>query len=185
MTDYTIERVDAIMINDISYPAFYFKPDDKLLDFLYKNSNNDYQMQSNFPDTYVIVNNTQSIYDNIVFKAKIYKSSCIPNYRPNFFDDTGLYIALLDTLWDGYIYNYDKAYIRFYDLQQNPIVQQDNENNEKIKENSVDTKEIIEKYSLNYHDKNQYNFFNVINIKFIIVILFLLFGSLLFRFINK
>ena len=44
--------------------------------------------------------NTNSIYDNIEFKATLKPTSLIQG--PNFFKKNGLYVLILDTDWEGY-----------------------------------------------------------------------------------
>lgn len=70
----------------VPIPILYVKPDNELLDYF---EQSDYNIN-------VTIENTKSPYDNTSFSAVVGTSKDIPNYRPNFFKKTGLYVIVLD-----------------------------------------------------------------------------------------
>jgi hypothetical protein len=90
---YEIKRWDPIMLgNNISQcPAIYIIPN---TDFLLFARNNNFR-------AFCKINNSNTIYDGHLIRCTINKSSVVPNCRPNFFAESGLYIITLDTFWYG------------------------------------------------------------------------------------
>lgn len=92
MTQYKIERWDAIFDNNKRVPAIYIKPDINFMNLIAKNN-----------IISVNINNTKTHYDNKVFTGVVNQSSYFPNCRPNFYAQTGLYIITLQNApWIGY-----------------------------------------------------------------------------------
>jgi hypothetical protein len=92
MTQYKIERWDAILDNDVRVPAIYIKPDIHFMNLISKNN-----------VIYVDINNTKTHYDHKRFVGLANQSSYFPNCRPNFYAQTGLFIiTLTDSPWIGY-----------------------------------------------------------------------------------
>jgi hypothetical protein len=94
MKTYKIYRWDPIIMNnqnDIKI-IVYIYPDDNLLEF----SNN----QNNMLKCKIF--NTNTIYDEVLIDGSINTSGVIPNFRPNFFNTTQLYVIKLDATWNGY-----------------------------------------------------------------------------------
>lgn len=94
MPEYEIQRWDAVIPkgNDLPYPAIYIKPDKAFLD--YAKANN-YMFL-------LTISGTGLQYDNKSIVGMFDSSGYYPNYRPNFFNDTGLYVITILTNWIGY-----------------------------------------------------------------------------------
>jgi hypothetical protein len=107
MTEYNIERFDVAMFgNSITkVPLIYIKPDLELLEFARKNHH--------VVECEII--NTGSIYDGKKIPGVIDMSSSVPSRRPNFFNDTGLYVVSLWSNWYGYPENGGK--VKFAGIQ--------------------------------------------------------------------
>ena len=74
-------------------PMIYIKPNIGLLNYFRQNNNK----------VWLKVNNTGSAYDNQAYYGIVEKSSHRPNYTPNFFNSTGMYVVTLQTdYWMGY-----------------------------------------------------------------------------------
>jgi hypothetical protein len=78
--------------NIIQYPAIYIQPDIPFLEFA---KNNEFRVACK-------ISGTNTVHDNNTYIGYINQSGNFPNYRPNFFAQTGLYIVTLDTNWEGY-----------------------------------------------------------------------------------
>lgn len=96
---YPIQRWDSITFsNIIKYPLIYFIPDYRLLNFI-KNFNE---------NIYIMISNTNSVYDNKIFYTKVENSAFIPNCRLNFSLLTNYNICILTVenkninTWMGY-----------------------------------------------------------------------------------
>jgi hypothetical protein len=92
---YKIHRWDSVIFDNktlrpIPAPIIYIKPDKNLIKFAEENSNQ------------IVVKIYNSIYDTRYIPGKWLKSSDIPNYRPIFFDETELYVIVLQDHWTGY-----------------------------------------------------------------------------------
>jgi hypothetical protein len=92
MAEYQIKRWDVVLVNDQRVPMIYIKPDLDLVEFLRKN---------NFK-VIVKIKNTDTVYDNKDIQAVVNLSANVPNCRPNFYDQTGYYVAILNSSWNGY-----------------------------------------------------------------------------------
>lgn len=95
MPKYEIQRWDPVIPkgkNDEPYPMVYIKPSE---DFF------DYMKENNFLFL-VTITDTESRYDGKQILAMSDLSAYFPNYRPNFFNDTGYYTLLLFSNWLGY-----------------------------------------------------------------------------------
>ena len=74
-------------------PMIYVKPNISLLNYFKQNNNK----------VWLKVNNTGSAYDGQAYYGIVEKSSHRPNYTPNFFNSTGMYVVTLQTnYWMGY-----------------------------------------------------------------------------------
>ena len=91
---YKIHRWDSVLFktNTDPVPIVYIKPDDDLISYANKNNN----------ILAVELHSPNSIYNNKKVTGKLYKSSEIPNFRPEFFKVTGLYVVILVAPWHGY-----------------------------------------------------------------------------------
>ena len=95
MSNYRIIRWDPIIAGDnpnIIVPLIYIKPDKNFLELIRDNNS-------------VInceISGTNMIYDGKKIPGLVSKSSNTPNYRPNFFDATDLYVITLISNWYGY-----------------------------------------------------------------------------------
>lgn len=107
MSSYQIERWDVIMSNNNKVPMLYVKPDLTFLDFIKAN---------NFSVVCEISNTNNNFYDKKRFNGVVNRSSNIPNCRPNFFEQTNLYVITLDSKWNGY--PKDLGVVKFYGLKQ-------------------------------------------------------------------
>lgn len=92
MTEYKIERWDVILVNNHRLPIIYVKPD---LDFIEFVRRNNYKV-------FVNIKGTRTVYDNNLIEGTVDQSSFVPNCRPNFFANTGLYVITLQSSWNGY-----------------------------------------------------------------------------------
>ena len=92
MTEYTIERFDAILNKGTSkttFPAIYIKPDAEFLEFAKKNN-------------YLIgckIKNSGTVYDDKVLSG-ILNNKLLD--RPNFLNQSGLCVIMLLVKWKGY-----------------------------------------------------------------------------------
>ena len=100
--EYDIKRWDSVTCTDDDHPKpmIYIKPDIKLLDYFRENDNK----------IWVKIIGTDIEYDDIVYHGVVEKSSWRPNYTPNFFSASGLYVVTLDSYkWLGYPIENGKA----------------------------------------------------------------------------
>jgi hypothetical protein len=91
---YNIQSLNPVLFkNSVDpLPMIYIKPHDALsLEFVEKKK-----------VFYVSMNNTGTIYDNKKFRGLITKSSLVPNYRPNFYDQTKYYSIVVFAPWYTY-----------------------------------------------------------------------------------
>lgn len=92
MTEYTIERFDAILnkgTSNTTFPAIYIKPDAEFLEFAKKNN-------------YLIgckIKNSGTVYDDKVLSG-ILNNKLLD--RPNFLNQSGLCVIMLLVKWKGY-----------------------------------------------------------------------------------
>jgi hypothetical protein len=92
MTEYNIERWDVILVDNHRLPMIYVKPD---LDFI------EFVRQNNYK-VVVKIKGTGLPYDNQLIEGVVDQSAFVPNCRPNFFANTGLYVVTLQSSWSGY-----------------------------------------------------------------------------------
>lgn len=92
-------RSDIISWNPINtrtsalHASIYIKPTLEVLDFFNRSPNH---------KAVVKIGGTSSCYDDQNMFAIIEKSSDVPNKRDNFYNSTGLYVIVLNTLWYGF-----------------------------------------------------------------------------------
>jgi hypothetical protein len=92
-------QVDIVSWNGINTDSYapqasiYIKPTLKLLELFNRSP-------SHFLP--ILIEGTDSVYDNKIIQGIIDKSSDVPNCRDNFFNCTGLYVITLDHTWMGY-----------------------------------------------------------------------------------
>lgn len=91
---YKIHRWDSVLFgrNTDPRPILYVEPDKILLRFAQENNN----------VLMVNIYGSESGYDGKNIPGIFMKSSDVPNYRPNFFKQTGLYVIALISDWYGY-----------------------------------------------------------------------------------
>jgi len=121
---YKIERWDPIMSgNSITpHPAVYIVPDKNFLNFSRNNSFS----------AYCNITESDTVYNNKLLKCTINKSSVVPNCRPNFYANSGLYIISLDTFWlGGYPKSTNLGVIEFYGFS-SPVIPFSDTSNDKI-----------------------------------------------------
>lgn len=94
MPKYKIERWDGVIPKGQTFPQpmIYFKPDKAFIDYAKENK---YTVMINISDT-------ESPYDKDAFVGIIDSSGYYPEYRPNFYNDTGLFVITLQAEWAGY-----------------------------------------------------------------------------------
>jgi len=94
MPEYEIQRWDAVIPkgNTLPYPMIYIKPDKKFEDYAKQNS---YMVL-------IQISGTDMAYDTSPVVGMIENSGYFPTYKPNFFNDTGMYVITLLTNWIGY-----------------------------------------------------------------------------------
>ena len=94
MNTYDIKRWDAVIFGNgtVASPMIYVKPDKHFLDFAEKNNNT----------IVCTIKNSNTPFDDYQVAGYVYKSSDIPNYRPNFFKVTGYYVIVLFANWIKY-----------------------------------------------------------------------------------
>jgi hypothetical protein len=94
MTDYKIERWDVVMFgsSNAKMPVIYFTPDSPFLEFA----------KSNNSAIVCTIKNTGTMYDGKLIPGVLDASCNIPNCRPNFCKQTGLYVVTLWSNWYGY-----------------------------------------------------------------------------------
>lgn len=94
MLEHEIMRWDAVIPKDntLPYPMVYIKPDKNFLDYARANK---YMFLLNISDTGMD-------YDKMPVVGMVDSSGYFPNFRPNFFNETGYYVVVLFTNWIGY-----------------------------------------------------------------------------------
>lgn len=100
MPKYNIQRWDAVMTrsseltggNEYPVPMIYIKPDQQFIQYA---KENDYQVR-------VTITGTGTVYDDKPILAVIDSSGYFPDFRPNFYNQTGYFVLTLFTQWDGY-----------------------------------------------------------------------------------
>lgn len=94
MPTYDIKEWHSILVgnNNEPFPMIYVKADDNLLNYA---KQNDYSFQ-------VTIQNSESLYDAMPIIGIMEDSGCFPDYRPNFFNDTGFITIVLMGSWIGY-----------------------------------------------------------------------------------
>lgn len=110
MTQYNIKRWNVVMFgnSNTKVPMIYIKPDLAFLEFARKNS---FAVMVN-------VSGTDTIYDGKNIPGIVYKSSNVPNSRPNYFEKTGYYVVTLDANWYGYPHPNKLGTVSFTGLKQ-------------------------------------------------------------------
>ena len=105
MFNFTIERWDSVIFgkNQEPMPMIYFRPNEE---FLKEAKNNKYT-------GLVTIKNSNSTYDNRPLIGTIDNSGYFPNYRPNFYNETGLFVIVLGSAWFGYPYKKGTVHIEF------------------------------------------------------------------------
>jgi|TARA_B110000259_G_C14033479_1_gene407891 hypothetical protein len=133
MSNYRIIRWDPIIAGDnpnIIVPLIYIKPDKNFLELIRDNNS-------------VInceISGTNMIYDGKKIPGLVSKSSNTPNYRPNFFDATDLYVITLISNWYGYP---DVNLLGSVNFSNNPksfddkIIKENNTKKDDVKENDL------------------------------------------------
>jgi hypothetical protein len=93
MPEYEIQRWDPVLPkgNNEPYPMVYIKPDADFFDYIKENN---YLFL-------VTISGSDSQYDTQIM-ALADMSAFFPNYRPNFFNETGFYVLTLFSSWNGY-----------------------------------------------------------------------------------
>ena len=91
-SDYAIKMWDVVLRNNHRVPIIYIKPDLAFIEFVRKN---------NF-EVVVVIQGTNLPYDGNKIRGIVNVSSLVPNCRPNFFSETGLYVVELQSSWNGY-----------------------------------------------------------------------------------
>lgn len=89
---YKIHSWNGFLPGNKPYPYLLIQPDDKLWRLM--------ELQSSRVS--VKISNTNSSYDNLVVYADVQTSKVVPNFRPNFYQQTELYTVVLDMPWQGY-----------------------------------------------------------------------------------
>jgi len=104
MPEYEIMRWDAVIPknNTLPYPMVYIKPDKNFLNYITENK---YMFLLN-------ITGTGMDYDKTPVIGMADMSAYFPNYRPNFFNETGYFIIVLFTNWIGYPQNNGKIKIQ-------------------------------------------------------------------------
>lgn len=94
MSTYEIKRWDAVIFGTgtVASPMLYIKPDKRFIDFIHKNNN----------IISCTVKGSNTPFDDYPVAGFVYKSSDVPNYRPNFFNTTGYYAIVLIANWIKY-----------------------------------------------------------------------------------
>lgn len=94
MLDYEIMRWDSVLVknNTFPYPMIYVKADLNLLNYAREN-------KYIFP---ISISETNMDYDKKPVIGIMDTSGYYPNYRPNFFNETGYYTITIFTNWIGY-----------------------------------------------------------------------------------
>ena len=94
MSEYEIKRWDVVSFGPsiTKVPMIYIKPDPAFLEFVRENN---YAVMCD-------IQGTGMIYDGKPIPGVVYKSSEIPNCRPNYFAQTGDYVITLLGTWNGY-----------------------------------------------------------------------------------
>ena len=94
MPEYEIERWDPVLTNNNNepFPMVYIKPSPDFLNYMIENN---YLFLLTLSDT-------ESQYDEKQVLGMSDMSAFYPNYRPNFFNDTGYYTITLFCNWIGY-----------------------------------------------------------------------------------
>ena len=106
MSDYQILMWDVILVNNHRTPIIYIKPDLAFIEFIRKN---DYRVV-------VVINGTGMVYDGQKIVGDVNLSSMVPNCRPNFFAETGLYVITLHSSWNGYPTETNLGNAKFFSL---------------------------------------------------------------------
>lgn len=94
MQKYQIESWHSVISkeNIIPYPIIYINHDQKLIDYIEQNN-------QKIP---LIIQDTNSSYDNKIILGIVNHSGYFPNYRPNFFNENQYLVITLLTEWIGY-----------------------------------------------------------------------------------
>lgn len=92
MSKYEIKRWDVILVNGHRQPIIYVKPDLIFMNFIKESKYN----------VVCVITETDMVYDNQKIHGIVSESSFVPSCRPNFFNDTGLYVIVLNSSWNGY-----------------------------------------------------------------------------------
>lgn len=101
----------------------YIKPDLAFLEFARKNS---------FA-VMVKVSGTDTVYDGKEIPGVVDKSSNVPNYRPNYFENTGYYVVSLHANWYGYPHPNKLGTVSFTGLKQTAPNPEDNKPENSLK----------------------------------------------------
>jgi len=140
---YQIKRWDVVIYgnSNIKKPVIYITPDSSLLELA----------ANSIHPILIKISGTNTLYDGKMVKGVINKSSDVPNYRPNFFDQTGYYIISLDADWYGYPHPSSQGEITIdQTLEQSPIYNQyyTNKKLEDARKNEEAEKPFLEKYTI-------------------------------------
>jgi len=94
MPEYEIMRWDSVIPknNTLPYPMVYIKPDKSFLEYARENK---YMFLLN-------ITGTGMDYDKMPVVGMVDSSGYFPDYRPNFFNDTGYFVVIIFTNWLGY-----------------------------------------------------------------------------------
>ena len=127
MTEYTIERFDAILnggTSNTTFPAIYIKPDSEFLEFAKKNN-------------YLIgckIKNSGTVYDDKVLSG-ILNNKLLD--RPNFFNQSGLCVIMLLVKWKGYPEYGTTPSVTFFEIHEDTTEQM---NTQKDTQNNLEQK---------------------------------------------
>lgn len=171
MSEYQIMRWDVITAGNSNnkVPMIYIKPDITFLEFARVN---------NFA-VMCEINGTGTQYDGKQIPGVIDKSCFVPNYRPNFCEQTGWYVITLWSNWYGYPNVGKEGVVKFFGLEK-PLKTggyqhsgPDDKLYPLVKKNSIPVKS-NKKGGMN---KNMLIILSVIGIIFLLIILVILFSK--------
>lgn len=103
-TNYKIQQWSGLIVdgNQNPLPLIYIKPDANFLS---------YAKDNGFVIKLTVLNTGSNYYDGKVFTGTVNSSADVPNCRPNFYKQTGLYTITLQSLWEGYPINMGEIYL--------------------------------------------------------------------------
>ena len=155
MVEYEIKRWDSVLIgnNTFPFPMIYIKPDSEFLKKSEKIGN----------ILKIQISDTGLNYDAKETVGVLNNSGYYPNYRPNFFNETGFYTITLSTNWIGYPLKNGKVLIKNVD-------QTDKENLKK--EEDLEKKITLDNYKEDYTENSDNLNTNQIGLISIVILVF-------------